>query len=66
MAGHLGELGIMADRRSLGILGFVFGSVTAAVMLIAAMVVKHHVDARAALEAQPAKVIVASAPVVVR
>ena len=35
----------MADRRSLGIVGFVFGSVTAAVMLIAVMVVKHHVDA---------------------
>jgi len=34
----------MADRRSLGILGFVFSSVTAAVMLIAVMVVKNHVD----------------------
>lgn len=56
----------MADRRGLGIVGFVFGSVTAAVMLIAAMVVKHHVDTRSALEAQPAKVIVASAPGVVR
>jgi hypothetical protein len=52
----------MADRRSLGIVGFVFGSVTAAVMLIAAMVVKHHVDTRADLEAQPKSVIVASAP----
>ena len=55
----------MADRRGLGILGLVFGSVTAAVMLIAAMVVKHHVDTRA-LEVQPAKVAIASAPVLVR
>ena len=41
----------MADRRSLGIVGFVFGSVTAAVMLIAVMVVKQHVDGRLTLEA---------------
>lgn len=34
----------MADRRSLGIVGFVFGGVTAAVMLVAVMVVKHHMD----------------------
>ena len=40
----------MADRRSLGILGFVFGSVTAAVMLIAVMVVKQHVDGRVTVE----------------
>ena len=36
----------MADSRGLGILGFLLGSVTAAVMLIAVMVVKHHVDGR--------------------
>src|SRR2546430_16819493 len=36
---ELGE-GIMADRKSLGILGFMFGGVTFAVMLTAAMVVK--------------------------
>ncbi len=36
----------MADRRSLGMLGFVLGGVTAAVMLIAVLVVKHHVDSR--------------------
>ncbi len=57
----------MADRRSLGIVGYVFGGVTFAVMLTAAVVTKHHVDARAALEAQqPAKVVVASAPAAIR
>ena len=40
----------MADRRSLGIVGFVFGGITAAVMLVAIMVVKHHVDGRASLD----------------
>ena len=40
----------MADRRSLGILGFFFGGVTAAVMLIAVMVVKNHVDGRQTLD----------------
>ena len=42
----------MADRRSLGLLGFLLGGVTAAVVLIAAMVVKHHVDARVTLDAR--------------
>ena len=40
----------MADRRSLGILGLVFGGVTAAVMLIAVIVVKQHVDGRVTLD----------------
>ena len=39
--------GMMADRRSLGIVGLVFGGVTAAVMLIVVFVVKQHVDGRA-------------------
>ena len=42
----------MADRRSLGLLGFLLGGVTAAVVLIAAMVVKHHVDARVTRDAR--------------
>jgi cell division protein FtsN len=37
----------MADRRSLGIVGFVFGGVTAAVMLVAVMAVKNQLDSRA-------------------
>ena len=56
----------MADRRSLGILGFVFGSVTAAVMLIAIMVVKHHVDGRLTLEGARMPVMAASAQIVIR
>jgi hypothetical protein len=34
-------------------LGFVLGGVTAAVMLIAALVVKHHVDSRVRLDTRP-------------
>ena len=55
----------MADRRSLGILGLVFGGVTAAVMLVAVMVVKQHVD-RMALEEPRLSVIAASAQSVIR
>ena len=40
----------MADRRSLGLVGFLFGGVTAAVMLIAVMVVKNHVAGRLSLD----------------
>lgn len=43
----------MADRRSLGLVGLFFGGVTAAVMLIAVMVVKNHVDGRLTLESRP-------------
>jgi hypothetical protein len=41
---------MMADRRSLGLVGFFFCGVTAAVMLIAAMVVKNHIDGRLSLD----------------
>jgi hypothetical protein len=63
--GGKGE-GIMADRRSLGIVGFVFGSVTAAVMLIAVIVVKHHVDARLTFDAARMPVIATAAQTVIR
>lgn len=56
----------MADRRSLGIVGFVFGGVTAAVMLIAVMVVKHHVDGRLSLDGTRLPVMAASARTVIR
>ncbi len=56
----------MADRRSLGILGFVFGGVTAAVMLIAVMVVKNHVDGRMTLDSVQLPVLAASAQSVIR
>ncbi|HXW23417.1 MAG TPA: hypothetical protein VEK73_01625 [Xanthobacteraceae bacterium] len=36
----------MADRSALGKLGFAFGAVTAAVMLMAAVVVAGHLDGR--------------------
>lgn len=55
----------MADRRSLGILGFVLGGVTAAVMLIAVMVVKHHVDGLT-LDEVRLPVIAASALTIIR
>jgi hypothetical protein len=55
----------MADRRSLGIVGFVFGGVTAAVMLVAVMVVKHHVDGMTLDEAR-LPVIAASGQSVIR
>jgi len=48
----------MADRAGLGFLGFVFGGVTAAVMLIAATVVIGHAADQPALDA-PAAVVAA-------
>jgi len=56
----------MADRRSLGIVGFVFGGVTAAVMLVAVMVVKHHVDGRTTLDGARLPVMAASAQTFIR
>ena len=56
----------MADRRSLGILGLVFGGVTAAVMLIALIVVKQHADGRAPLDEPRLPVLAASAQGVIR
>jgi hypothetical protein len=55
----------MADRRSLGIVGFVFGGVTAAVMLVAVIVVKNSVENRAVDEAR-LPVIAASSQSVIR
>ena len=56
----------MADRRSLGILGFVFGGVTAAVMLIAVVVVKNHIDGRLSLDGGRAPVVLAAAQTIIR
>ena len=56
----------MADHRSLGILGFLFGGVTAAVMFIAVMVVKHHVDGRLTLDQARLSVMAASAQSIIR
>ena len=56
----------MADRKSLGILGFMFGGVTAAVMLIAVMVVKHHIDGRLTLDAAKAPVMASAVQFIIR
>jgi hypothetical protein len=40
----------MADKSSLGILGFVFAAITVAVMLTALMVVRGHLEGRLVLE----------------
>ena len=56
----------MADRRSLGILGFVFAGVTAAVMLVAVVVVKSNIDSRLTLDSGRAPVALASAQTVIR
>ena len=56
----------MADHRSLGILGFVFGGITAAVMLIAVLVVKQHVDGRVTLDEARLPVMAASTQSVIR
>ena len=61
----LGE-GIVADRKSLGMLGFMFGGVTAAVMLIAVMVVKNHIDGRLTLDAVKAPVMASAAQSIIR
>ena len=45
-----------ADRAGLGFLGFVFGGVTMAVMLVACTVVLGHVEGRWALDAAPAAI----------
>jgi phage-related holin len=37
---------IMADRRSLTMIGYVYGGITAAVMLIACLVVTDHISGR--------------------
>jgi hypothetical protein len=45
-----------ADRTGLGFLGFIFGGVTVAVMLVACTVVLGHIDGRLQLESQTANV----------
>jgi hypothetical protein len=42
-----------ADRAGLGLLGFIFGGVTAAVMLVACTIVVGHVEGRWTLDQSP-------------
>jgi hypothetical protein len=48
---------VTADRAGLGLLGFIFGGVTAAVMLVAVTVVIGHVDGHLVLDNSPTRVI---------
>ena len=48
----------MADRAGLGVLGFIFGGVTAAVILVAVTVVIGHVDGHFALDTPPTRIAV--------
>jgi hypothetical protein len=43
----------MVDRTGLQVVGFIFATVTLAVMLMAAMVVKGHADGSYSLEVAP-------------
>jgi hypothetical protein len=40
----------MADRKGLGIIGFVLGGITAAIVMIGVMVVHAHLDGQLSLE----------------
>jgi hypothetical protein len=46
----------MADRAGLGFVGFIFGGITAAVMLVAFAIVIGHVDGHLALDAPPTQI----------
>jgi hypothetical protein len=46
----------MADRAGLGVLGFIFGGVTAVVILVAVTVVIGHVDGRFVLDTAPTQI----------
>ena len=56
----------MADRSSLGMVGYIFGGVTLAVMLIAFLVVKGHLDGRYALGGAEQPIVAASVPSMIR
>jgi hypothetical protein len=51
----------MADTKSLWILGFILGAITAAVVLLAGAVVHAHVDGRLSLDDAQQQVAVVSA-----
>ena len=46
----------MADRAGLGFLGFIFGGVTAVVILVAVTMVIGHVDGRFVLDTAPTQI----------
>ena len=54
----------MADRKSLGLIGFILGGITAAVVLVGVLVVQSHIDGR--LQLDQARPVVASLSTIVR
>ena len=57
LSGQEGHQGInMADRAGLGFVGFILGSITAAVMLVAVTLVIGHIDGSLAIEAPPTQI----------
>jgi hypothetical protein len=56
----------MADRKSLGLIGFVFAGITAVVMATGILVVQRHIDGRLMLDESQRPVVSASLPTVVR
>jgi len=56
----------MADRKSLGIIGFILGGVTATVIAVGVFVVQAHLTGRLAVDPGSRPVVSASLPTVVR
>jgi len=56
----------VADSKSLGIIGFAMGGVTALIMMIGTIVVQGHVDGRFRLDDGKRPVLSASLPTIVR
>ena len=56
----------MADRKSLGIIGFIMGGLTAGIMTIGMVVVQGHLEGRFKLDDANRPVLSASLPTVVR
>jgi len=54
----------MADRNSLGIIGFILGGITAAVIGVGVIVVQGHLNGRLTLDNAPRPIVSASLPVV--
>jgi hypothetical protein len=56
----------MADRKSLGLIGLIFGGITAVVMATGLFVVQCHLDGRLMLDESQRPVVSASLPTLVR
>ncbi|MFL5062501.1 MAG: hypothetical protein ACJ8DQ_20615 [Xanthobacteraceae bacterium] len=54
----------MADRKSLGIIGFIVGGITATVIGVGVIVVQGHLNGRLTLDNGPRPVMSASLPIV--